>query len=380
MGSFRKRGGKIEYRFTYKDAFGQPVRRSVTGQTEEECLAKSEAFMAEQRRAEEGIYRSMTIPEILRKEFASDFAANRISEATYDMYLEILEHIVSSSIGRIPVADVSLRQIEEFLIEQSRFSQSVLQRLQGQLRRAFRVAKECEAIEKDPMQSMYRKVKAQKGTKKVMSLTRREQEHFERILTEHRVPKGRNDYRLQLLIELYSGLRMGEINALRPEDIDLEGTVIHVGATITRGLGDRVYRKEHPKTREGNRSVPISGSLRPYLETALERIRENPLGLVFYDHIKNDVISTQQVNNFFLRILAKAGLESRGQHALRHTFATRCIEAGVPAEVLKVWLGHTDIRYTLDTYADVFSELDHSSVARLDEGSIVRENRFVYMA
>ena len=104
------------------------------------------------------------------------------------------------------------------------------------------------------------------------------------------------------------------------------------------------------------------------------------MGLVFYDHIKNDMISTQQVNNFFLRILAKAGLESRGQHALRHTFATRCIEAGVPAEVLKVWLGHTDIRYTLDTYADVFSELDHSSVARLDEGSIVRENRFVYMA
>ena len=54
-------------------------------------------------------------------------------------------------------------------------------------------------------------------------------------------------------------------------------------------------------------------------------------------------------------------------HALRHSFATRCIEAGVPAVVLKKWLGHTDIHITLDTYADVFARMDFSATDKFDE-------------
>lgn len=77
---------------------------------------------------------------------------------------------------------------------------------------------------------------------------------------------------------------------------------------------------------------------------------DNQLGFIFYDNNKDDVISTKQVNNFFRRVVAKAGLSMRGQHALRHTFATRCIEAGVSAEVLRKWLGHKNIHITLDTY------------------------------
>ena len=53
-------------------------------------------------------------------------------------------------------------------------------------------------------------------------------------------------------------------------------------------------------------------------------------------------------------------------HMLRHTFATRSIEAGVSAVVLKTWLGHTDIHITLDTYADVFDSMHNISIERLD--------------
>lgn len=63
---------------------------------------------------------------------------------------------------------------------------------------------------------------------------------------------------------------------------------------------------------------------------ALETMRPNPEGLVFYDHIKGSIIETTQVNSFFSRITEKAGIPVTGQHALRHSFATRCIEAGVP--------------------------------------------------
>ena len=55
-----------------------------------------------------------------------------------------------------------------------------------------------------------------------------------------------------------------------------------------------------------------------------------------------------------------------GQHALRHTFATRCIEANIPPVVIKEWMGHKDIHITLDTYADVFKKMNFSAMDKLE--------------
>lgn len=79
------------------------------------------------------------------------------------------------------------------------------------------------------------------------------------------------------------------------------------------------------------------------------------------------MISTIQVNSYYQRICHKIGIPADGQHALRHTFATRCIESGIPAVVLKTWLGHRDIHTTLDTYTDVFNSLNHSAVDNFDK-------------
>ena len=113
-------------------------------------------------------------------------------------------------------------------------------------------------------------------------------------------------------------------------------------------------------------NTKIGKLLEPVLKEALREMRPNSEGLIFYDHVKKSIISTSQVNCLFRRICEKAGLELAGQHALRHTFATRCIEAGVPALVLKNWMGHTDIHITLDTYADVFARMNAGAVEMLD--------------
>ena len=72
-------------------------------------------------------------------------------------------------------------------------------------------------------------------------------------------------------------------------------------------------------------------------------------------------------HSYFRRLCVKADIEPRGQHALRHTFATRCIEAGVPAVVLKTWMGHTDIHITLDTYADVFNRMNNDAMKKFED-------------
>ena len=186
---------------------------------------------------------------------------------------------------------------------------------------------------------------------------------------------GSNNYKKQLMIELYTGMRMGEINALKPEDIDLANGVIHVSATISMGLGGRNFWKEHPKTDAGVRDVPINELVRPILEEALAEARNNKAGTVFYDYRKGDIISTQQVCYFFRRVCDKYDLPYYVQHSLRHTFATRCIEAGVQPVVLKTWMGHTDIHITLDTYADVFNHLNDSSQVKLEDYLTGNEKR-----
>ena len=95
-------------------------------------------------------------------------------------------------------------------------------------------------------------------------------------------------------------------------------------------------------------------------------MKSNPEGLIFYNQRRGSIINTNQVNSYFNRVAEKAGIDITGQHSLRHTFATRCIESGVPAVVLKKWLGHTDIHVTLDTYADVFDRMNNGAIDKLD--------------
>lgn len=92
----------------------------------------------------------------------------------------------------------------------------------------------------------------------------------------------------------------------------------------------------------------------PILKEVLTNYKENDNGLLFYNFKSNRPISTSQVNSSFTRICKKLNIEiSGGQHLLRHTFATRVIESGISAEVLKNWMGHTDISVTINTYCDV---------------------------
>ena len=145
-----------------------------------------------------------------------------------------------------------------------------------------------------------------------------------------------------------------------------KGNVIHVRGTISKDADNKFFLKESTKTEAGMRDVPISSSLKPYLEDAVRKYRRNKENLLFYDHVTKTVISTNQVNSYYKRICNIAGITSDGQHALRHTFATRCIESGVPAVVLKTWLGHTDIHVTLDTYTDVFKSMDNDAINKFD--------------
>ena len=367
-GSMRRTpSGGFEYRVKYTDADGKVKTKSFSGKTVDLCLDRAEEFLDRVGKLARGVELYDTIPNIVRPKLDSDFEKNFTGEQGYSRNLMTLKMIERHFIGSIPLINITDYQLEQFLRDISRYSNTVISKIYSMVNYAYKTALRAKLIDHNPLdEAAFRKPLSSQKRKKVRGFTDEEQKAFLCALEQHSVPYGRNTYKKQLLIELYGGLRMGEINALRPEDIDFEKKVIHVSRTVTRGLNDRAYIKEGAKTQEGNRSVPINKRLEPILKEALDEMENNPEGTIFYDYNKGGIIDTNQVNNFFYRICEKADLKGFSQHCLRHTFATRCIEADVPAVVLKTWMGHTDIHVTLDTYADVFDKMHNSAVNKFD--------------
>ncbi len=368
-GSFRlKPSGKIEYRFIYEDEFGQKKRKSVTGETRQDCLEKAEAFINGREKFDNSLNKASTIVEILKEKYKADYDKNFLSEAGYGRNLDSLKILEKSPLGKVPITAIEKRHIELYSTKITHYSNSTIEKIFIQLKLAFDIAVDEGIVSYNPMLShSIRKPKSRKPDRKVTALTPEEQKRFIEVLETKSPPYGSNDYRLQLFIELYSGMRMGEINALTRDSIDFKNNVVHVTRTISKGVGNHWFLKDSTKTEAGIRDIPISKTLRPYLEKAVLNYKRNPLKLLFYDHKKKSVITTSQVNSYYKRVCDSIGIEAGGQHQLRHTFATRCIESGVPAVVLKTWLGHTDIHMTLDTYTDVFKRMDNEAIDKFDE-------------
>lgn len=367
-GSIRKTPrGSYELRIRYTAPDGQRKRKTFTSKTIEDCYDRAEEFLDRIEKLARGVSLDDTIADIIRAKLDNDFKRNFTGEQGYSRNLMTLRTIEKYPIAKVPIVDVTEYQLEMFLNDITKYADQVISKMYSLVKYAFSTAYRAKLIDYNPMENLaFKKPKSSKKTKRPRGFTEEEQRRFVETLENHQVPYGRNTYKKQLLIELYGGLRMGEINALRSEDIDLDKKLIHVRRTVTRGLDDRVFIKDGAKTAEGERDVPISAKLEKVLREALDEMIDNPEGLVFYDHNKKGIISTGQVNSFFYRICEKAGLEGFTQHCLRHTFATRCIEADVPPVVLKKWMGHTDIHITLDTYADVFDKMNYTAVDKLD--------------
>lgn len=378
-GSFRKRGSKYEYRVSYSDNNGITRSKSFSGRTQRECYKRAEDFFIELERQKLGTDKGNTISAILRTKYQADFEMNFIAEQGYNRNLEFLRILEDSPVSQIPIYDVTVDDLERYMKSIINYSNSVIEKLHLQIKQAFKEGVRRGFITDNIMEiHEIRRPKSNKPTKKVRGLTEEEQKLFTEALENYPIPKHGQHYKRQLLIELYTGMRMGEINALAPEDIDFNRSLIHVHKTVSTGLNNRSFISDTTKTDAGNRYVPINNLVKSILEESVSDMKSNPEGLIFYNHRRGSIINTSQVNSYFNRVAEKAGIDITGQHSLRHTFATRCIEAGITPVVLKTWLGHTDIHVTLDTYSDVFDRLNHKAISQF-EGYMTNQYNEVFI-
>lgn len=187
--------------------------------------------------------------------------------------------------------------------------------------------------------------------RKNRALTKKEQQHLEMVALEEGGVRGMPTY-----LALYTGLRIGEISALRWSDIDFERNILQVRHTYQRlALTDGSNKTQlvygSAKSEAAVRIVPFGAKVRKWL---LQLKRKSKGGFVF--SYKDRPIEPRMLTYHFHRLRHKAGIKDIHFHQLRHTFATRCLE--VQGDILSVsaMLGHTSTQLTLDTYADSMLE------------------------
>ena len=168
------------------------------------------------------------------------------------------------------------------------------------------------------------------------------------------------------LFALYTGLREGEIIALRVGDVDLKKRVIHVTKTLNRVKVDGRNQAVEgpPKTKAGLRDVPISDQLMPLIEKHLfvEKTKFNKLGLKhksdshFFTGKFGKTLRGDRLNTAWKSAQLKIGIEPLNFHCLRHTCCTRLARAKVRLEVAAKILGHDSIETTAGIYVHVSLE------------------------
>lgn len=162
-------------------------------------------------------------------------------------------------------------------------------------------------------------------------------------------------YKLGIVICISTGLRLGELCALKWRDVDLEENLLYINATVQRiaieGYKAKTILLEgEPKSNFSRREIPLSDEL-----TRL---------LLSYCHSQGEYVirgkkpmEPRTYQNKFQKYLQSAGIKKKNFHILRHTFATNCISNGVDIKSLSEILGHSDVKITLNRYVHPTTEV-----------------------
>lgn len=391
-----KNGKPISWAAQFTDNQGK--RRTVYGKTQQEARQKMKDSI---RQSDDGLMfdaSSITVSEWLLK-WLDLYHKPTVRASTYSQsYKYVHEHLIPA-FNRVLLKDLRPDMIQKFMNDkmtsgrrdgkEGGLAVGTIRVIRSKLVTALDKAVESGLVQTNAA----RKANPPKGrAKEVRIMTRDEQRKLEETIS-----KSTNPLSFAVLLDLYTGLRIGEIIGLKIEDIDLDKKELNV-RNNAHYYYDPVEKKSkvsisEPKTAKGKRTIPLPDFmvdlLKDYIENRNKKVLETDgkwPGLSeeeareWKDHgfLLNTYYGTQPVyatvQEIFVRLLKDAGIEKMKFHALRHTFATRCIEQGVDVKALSEFLGHSNANITLNLYSHTLEEQKRLSMDKLSSFYMENQN------
>src|SRR5215218_1159537 len=361
----KRNGKKVGYRGAYWVYTSDgPKRRYVQGKTRAEGNQKLTKAMSDR---DSGIIfdtGSLTVGEYLNR-WLKD-VENTVRKSTYERNEQLVRLHIRPAVGRITLKNLTTTQARWFYRERldSGLAPATVHKLHIVLHKALKAAVADGLVPRNAAAGL-----------KLPRITREEINPLSPKET-HRLLEAASGDRLEALyvLAIATGLRQGELLALKWEDVDLERGVLRVRRTLTR-TGGKVSLGE-PKTKKSRRSVNLTaaaaGALRSHLSRQLEEMERigslyRPGGLVFANEIGGIINPSNLRNRSFARLLKRAGLPKIRFHDLRHTCATLLLSRNVNPKIVSEMLGHSSISVTLDTYSHVLPTMRDSAVRALED-------------
>lgn len=281
-----------------------------------------------------------------------------IKESTYARYHQIVYTHLIPDIGSVKIERMTTKLVENYLsqlIESGRIDGTggLSSKTTGDILAIIKSTVEYAKYNNYPLQCKLDKVSVKQHKEEMRVLSVEEQQKLTVILL--------NDtdlIKFGVLLSLYTGIRIGELCALKWGNLSISNGVLSVRETMQRikdtsnhSVSKTKIVVTEPKSKCSVRDIPLP----EFIISIAKEFQSNNSSYVLTGE-KNRYVEPRTMQNRFKTLLRESQISDANYHALRHTFATRCIEVGFELKTLSEILGHSNVNITLNRY--VHSSLD----------------------
>ena len=347
-------------------------RHYVYGKTQKEIKQKLKKKMSEVNVSTKG--KGITVDEWM-VQYLDEYKRNEVKETTYWSYMELYEkHIKKSDIGLSELQSLTSQQLQKFYNDKKEqdYNPKTIRHMYVLINSALDKAMQIKLLNENVNRQTVIP-KKEEYTAKVLSA-----EEVKKILVNAKEDKL---YPI-IALEIYTGLRKGEIMALKWENISFDQEELHVEGNLCRVVkeinedGSKCYEYKimEPKTAKSKRVVPLlPGAIEALkMQQAMQAQDKemyseiyNDQGLVFA-RCDGTFLSQRAFMDKYHAFLKRYGASDVRFHDLRHTFATLLLEAGEEPKAIQELLGHSTYSTTMDIYAHVTKKGKVNAIKRLD--------------